>query len=133
MERKVVSVFAWLVILVLAVSPTASYAQDKAVVFTSIEEGGIVPIYSGQSLPVKYTLKGKITGFSQEEIAAQGLTVEVFILDVAQGPVPVDKKGKWESETTVKSADIVIKAVLKDKAGKELAATSIKATASGEF
>lgn len=132
MKQKLVSIFSCVLVLVLAVALQTSFADDKTVEFTSVQDRGVISIYP-DSFPVERPIKGKVKGFSKEEIADLGVTVEVFILDVSQGPVPVDKKGKWVVKATLNDADLVIKAVVKDKDGNELATTSIQATASGEF
>jgi len=132
MKRKTGTIFSWLVGLILAVMLQNSFAADKTVEFTSVDEGGVISIYP-DAFPVERAIKGKVKGFSKAEIVEQGLTVEVLVLDVLHGPVPIGKNGKWEVKVTLKDADLVLKAIVKDKTGKELAATSIKATASGEF
>lgn len=132
MKQKAVTIFSWLPMLILALALQSSFAADKAVEFTSVDEGGVISIYP-DSFPVERTIKGKVKGFGKEEITGLGLTVEVLVLDVPHGPVPIEKNGKWKIKVTLKDADLVLKAIVKDKAGKELAATSIKATASGEF
>ncbi len=132
MKRKTVTVFSWLVGLILVLILQNSFAADKTVEFTSVDDGGVISIYP-DSFPVERAVKGKVKGFSKAEIVEQGLTAEVFVLGVSHGPVPVGKNGKWEVKVTLNTADLVLKAIVKDKTGKELAATSIKATASGEF
>ena len=125
MKRKIVSILSWIVVLVLFTMLQEPYAA-------SVDDGGVISIYP-DSFPVKRDVKGKVKGFSKEEIVSLGLTVEVLVLDVSQEPVPVEKNGKWKAKITIKDADLVLKAIVKDKTGKELARTSIKATASGEF
>nr|NJM02456.1 hypothetical protein [Desulfobacula sp.] len=132
MKRKTGSIFSWMVGLILAVMVQNAFAADKTVEFTSVDEGGVISIYP-DAFPVERTLKGRVKGFSKAEIVDLGLTVDVLVLDVPHGPEPVEKNGKWKIKVTLKDADLVLKAVIKDKTGKELAATSIKATASGEF
>jgi len=132
MKRKMGSVFSWVVILILMAMSQNSFAADKTVEFTSVDDGGVISIYP-DSFPVERTIKGKVKGFSKTEIVDMGLTVDVLVLDVSHGPVPVEKNGKWNIKVTLKDADLILKAIVKDKTGKELAATSIKATASGEF
>jgi len=132
MKRKIVSILSWIVVLVLFTMLQEPYAADKTVEFTSVDDGGVISIYP-DSFPVKRDVKGKVKGFSKEEIVSLGLTVEVLVLDVSHEPVPVEKNGKWKAKITIKDADLVLKAIVKDKTGKELARTSIKATASGEF
>ena len=132
MKRKTGTIFSWLVGLILVVMLQNSFAADKTVEFTSVDEGGVISIYP-DSFPVERAVKGKVKGFSKAEIVEQGLTVEVLVLDVLHGPIPIEKNGKWKIKVTLKDADLVLKAIVKDKTGKELAATSIKATASGEF
>jgi hypothetical protein len=132
MKQKVVTIFLWLSALILALALQSSFAADKTVEFTSVDEGGVISIYP-DSFPVERTIKGKVKGFSKEEITGLGLTVEVLVLDIPHGPVSIEKNGKWKIKVILKNADLVLKAIVKDKAGKELAATSIKATASGEF
>ena len=132
MKQKAVLIFSCLVVLVLAVALQTSFAEDKEIEFTSVQDKGVISIYP-DSFPVKRAIKGKVKGFSKQEIADLGLVVDVFILDVSQGTVPVDKKGKWEVKATLNDADLVIKAVVKDKDGNELVTKSIQATASGEF
>jgi len=92
----------------------------------------LISIYP-DSFPVERTLKGKVKGFSKAEIVDMGLIVEVLVLDVSHGPIPVEKNDKWKIKVTLKDADLILKAIVKDKTGKELVTTSIKATASGEF
>jgi hypothetical protein len=132
MKRKTCIFFSWLVGLILALMLQNSFAAEKTVEFTSVDDGGVISIYP-DSFPVERTIKGKVKGFSKEEITGLELTVEVLVLDVPHGPVPIKKNGKWEVKVTLKDADLVLKAIVKDKAGKELAVASIKATASGEF
>jgi hypothetical protein len=132
MKPKTGAIFSWLVGLILAVMLQNSFAADQTVEFTSVDEGGVISIYP-DSFPVERTVKGKVKGFSKAEIVDLGLTVDVLVLDVSHGPVSVEKNGKWKIKVTLKDADLVLKAIVKDKTGKELAATSIKATASGEF
>ncbi|MBU1565305.1 MAG: hypothetical protein KJ630_06720 [Proteobacteria bacterium] len=133
MKQKVVSIFSCLAVLVLLVMAQTSFAADKTTVeFTSVEEGGVISIYP-DSFPVKRDVKGKVKGLSKDEITAQGVTLELFVLDVSQGPVVVEKNGKWVVKATLNDADLILKAVAKDKTGKELATATIKATASGEF
>ena len=131
-KRKMGSIFSWLMVLVLAVMLQNSFAADKTVEFTSVDDGGVISIYP-DAFPVERAVKGKVKGFSKAEIADLGLTVDVLVLDVPHGPVPVEKNGKWKIKVTLKNADLILKAIIKDKTGKELATTSIKATASGEF
>ncbi len=133
MTQKAISIFSFLTVLVLLVMLQTSFAADKITIeFTSVDNEGVISIYP-DSFPVKRDVKGKVKGLSKEEIADQGLTVEVFILDVPQTPVTVEKNGKWFVKGTINNADLVLKAVAKDKTGKELATATIKATASGEF
>lgn len=132
MERKVVLFFSWMVMLVLAMGLQPSFAADKAINFTSVQEGGTISIYPN-SFPVEKVIKGKVTGFSKEELLNSGLTVDLFFSDVLQGSGPVSKKGKWEVKVTLTTADLAIKAIVKDKAGNELATALLNATASGEF
>jgi len=110
----------------------ACFGEDKKIEITSVDNEGTISIYP-DSFPVKRDIKGRVKGFSKEEIAELGLVVDVLVLDISQGPVPVEKNGKWVVKATLKDADLVIKAIAKDKSGKELASTQIKATASGEF
>src|SRR3989339_1898962 len=132
MKPRMVSIFACWVVWVLILGAQASFAADKTVEFTSVDDGGVISIYP-DAFPVERAIKGKVNGFSKAEIVEQGLTVEVLVLDVLHGPIPIEKNGKWKIKVTLKDADLVLKAIVKDKTGKELAATSIKATASGEF
>lgn len=132
MRQKVVSIFSCLLVLVFLVMVQRSFAEDKKIEITSVDNEGVISIYP-DSFPVKRDIKGKVKGFSKEEIADLGLVVDVLVLGVSQGPVPVEKNGKWVVKLTIKDADLVIKAIAKDKSGKELATTTIKATASGEF
>ncbi len=132
MKRKMVSIFSWLLVLILAGALQNSFAADKTVEFTSVDNGGVISIYP-DAFPVVRDVKGKVKGFSKEEIVDLGLTVDVLVLDISQGPVPVEKNGKWKAKITIKDADLVLKAIVKDKTGKELATATIKATASGEF
>jgi hypothetical protein len=132
MKRKVVSTVLFLLISGLLTLAPACFAEDKKIEITSVDNEGVISIYP-DSFPVKRDIKGKVKGFSKEEIADLGLVVDVLVLDVSQGPVPVEKNGKWVVKATLKDADLVIKAIAKDKSGKELASTQIKATASGEF
>jgi len=132
MQRKRLSmVLLWLVVGFLAMAQSV-VAEDKKIEITSVDNEGVISIYP-DGFPVKRDIKGRVKGFSKEEIADLGLVVDLFILDVSQGPVPIEKNGKWVVKATLKDADLVIKAVAKDKGGKELASTTIKATASGEF
>lgn len=130
MERK--AVFFFSLVLVLAMGLQVSFAADREVKFTSVEEGGTISIYPN-SFPVEKSIKGKVTGFSKEEIVDLGLTVDLLFSDVLKGSGPVSKKGKWEVKVTLTDADLVIKAIVKDKAGNELATALVNATASGEF
>jgi len=107
-------------------------ADEKKIEITSVDDGGVISIYP-DAFPVKRDIKGRVKGFSKEEIANLGLVVDLLVLDVSQGPVPIEKNGKWVVKATLNDADLVIKAIAKDKDGKELASTTIKATASGEF
>lgn len=132
MKQRVVSIFSCLLVLVFLVMVQTSCAEDKKIEITSVDNEGVISIYP-DSFPVKRDIKGKVKGFSKEEIADLGLVVDVLVLDVSQGPVPVEKNGKWAVKATLNNADLVIKAIAKDKGGKELATTTIKATASGEF
>jgi hypothetical protein len=132
MKRKAVStVLFFLISGVLAIAP-ACFAEDKKIEITSVDNGGTISIYP-DGFPVKRDIKGRVKGFSKQEIADLGLSVDLLVLDVSQGPVPVQKNGKWVVKATLKEADLVIKAIAKDKSGKEMASTQIKATASGEF
>ena len=132
MKPRMVSIFTCLVVWVLVLGAQASFAADKTVEFTSVDDGGVISIYP-DAFPVKRDVKGKVKGFSKEEITSLGLTVDVLVLDVSQGTVPVQKNGKWKIKITITDADLVLKAIVKDKTGKEYTATTIKATASGEF
>ena len=133
MKRKMVWIFSCLMVWVLVAGLQTSFAADKQTVeFTSIDNEGVISIYP-DSFPVKRDVKGKIKGFSKDEIINLGLTVEVFLNNISQESVPVEKNSKWKAKIIIKEADLVIKAIVKDKTGKELATTSIKATASGEF
>jgi hypothetical protein len=133
MKHKVVSIFSFLVVLVLLGMVQNSFAADEITIeFTSVDDGGVISIYP-DGLPVKRKVKGRIKGLSKADIVDQGVTVEVFVLDVSEGPIKVEKNGKWVAEVTLNDADLILKAVAKDKAGKELATTTIKARASGEF
>lgn len=132
MKQRGVSIFSCLLVLVFLVMVQTSFADDKTIEITSVDNEGAISIYP-DSFPVKRDLKGRVKGFSKAEIADLGLMVDVLLLDVSQGPVPVEKNGKWVVKMTINDADLVIKAIVKDKSGKELAATTIKATASGEF
>lgn len=132
MKQKIVSIFSWLVVWALVAVLQTSFAADQTVVITSVDDGGVISIYP-DAFPVVRDIKGKIKGFSKEEIIDLGLTVDILVNNVPQEPVPVEKNGKWKIKITIKEADLVLKAIVKDKTGKELATTSIKATASGEF
>lgn len=107
-------------------------ADEKKIEITSVDNEGVISIYP-DAFPVKRDIKGRVKGFSKEEIANLGLVVDLLVLEVSQGPVPIEKNGKWVVKATLNDADLVIKAIAKDKDGKELASTTIKATASGEF
>lgn len=132
MQRMRLSmVLLGLVVGVLAMAQGV-FADEKKIEITSVDNEGVISIYP-DAFPVKRDIKGRVKGFSKEEIADLGLVVDLFVLDVSQGPVPIEKNGKWVVKATLKDADLVIKAVAKDKGGKELASTTIKATASGEF
>lgn len=132
MKRKAVSTVLFLLISgLLAIAP-ACFAEDKKIEITSVDNGGTISIYP-DGFPVKRDIKGRVKGFSKQEIADLGLMVDLLVLDVSQGPVPVEKNGKWVVKATLKDAELVIKAIAKDKSGKELASTQIKAAASGEF
>ncbi len=133
MERKAVFFFSWVVVvLVLAMGLQVSFAGDREVKFTSVEEGGSISIYPN-SFPVEKAIKGKVTGFSKEEIATLGLTVDLYFSDVYQASGAVKKNGKWVVKVTLTVADLAIKAIVKDKEGNELATALVNATASGEF
>ena len=131
MEQKQV-VVACLVGWLLTMAVSLSFAAEKTVMFTSVEDKGVISIYPN-SFPVEKVLKGKVKGFDKEEIQSLGLTVEVSINDTLQGSVPVEKNGKWEVRVTIDTADLLLKSTVKDKDGNEIVATAIQATASGEF
>ncbi|MFA5903957.1 MAG: hypothetical protein WC836_08455 [Desulfobacula sp.] len=132
MKQKFVSIFSWVLVLVLAAMLQTSFAEDKTIAITSVDDGGVISIYP-DAFPVVRDLKGKVKGFTKDEIADLGLIIDILVNNVAQTPAPVEKNSKWKAKITIKEADLVIKVIVKDKSGKELAATSIKATASGEF
>jgi hypothetical protein len=132
MKRKALSTVLFLLISGLWAITPACFAEDKKIEITSVDNGGTISIYP-DSFPVKRDIKGRVKGFSKQEIADLGLVVDLLVLDVAQGPVQVEKNGKWVVKATLKDTDLVIKAIAKDKSGKELVSTQIKATASGEF
>ena len=132
MKRKVASIFSCVAVLVLTMAVQVSFAEEKAVSFTSVQEGGTISIYP-DSFPVERAVKGKIKGFTKQEIAELEPTVEVLINEVSQGVVPTDKKGTWVVKVKLTTADLAIKAIVKDKSGNELATSSLQAVASGEF
>ncbi len=132
MGKRCASIVPCMLALVLAVTLQSSFAGERGVHFTSVGDGGTISIFP-DSFPVERAIKGKVTGFSKEEIASLGLTVDVSLMGVSQGPVAVDKKGKWVVKATLNDADLIIKAVVKDKDGNELATETIKAVASREF
>jgi hypothetical protein len=91
-------------------------------------------ILYGEHLPIVRTVSGHVTGYSEKEVERLGLFVEVLIKTDSwypQGSARVDGGGKWTLKETLFGGSLhVIKAVLKDRHGREHESAEIEVTVS---
>lgn len=91
-----------------------------------------VPILHGEHKPVVRPVSGHVAGYSRKDIERLGLFVEVLIKTdkwYPQGSTSVRRDGEW----TLKDARLggsghIIKAVLKDRHGREYESAEIEVT-----
>jgi hypothetical protein len=82
-----------------------------------------ISILYGEHQPIVRAVSGEVTGYSEKEIERLGLFVEVLIKTdqwYPQGNARVDGDGKWTLKDARFGGSVhIIKAVLKDRHGRE--------------
>jgi hypothetical protein len=94
----------------------------------------VITILHGEHKPIVRTVGGEVSGYSEKEIERLGLFVDVLIKTdhwYPQGSAKVDSDGKWSLKKARFGGSIhVIKAVLKDRSGREYKSAEIEVTVS---
>ena len=105
-------------------TPSDCLAGDGAVVFIRPENGAKIPLRPGPIL-----FKGKVIGFSSEEIQDLGLKVSVARHSHDRKLVDVRSDGNWQTQKRFSSkGEHTIRAYLIDKSNQQIAETKITIT-----